>query len=101
MEQSVHSPTSLIFSVRLPSVIATGRWKERGRMGGGDRVRQLGREPKSRWSQNPAAHWARGADAFELVPTGGRQLNSGVKRELSACRPAPPRTVAMALWVGP
>jgi hypothetical protein len=34
-ERSIHSrtPISLKFSVGLPSVTATGRWRERGRMG--------------------------------------------------------------------
>ena len=34
-EESVHSRTLILlrFSVRLPSVEATGRWRERGRMG--------------------------------------------------------------------
>ena len=34
-EQSVQNrtPILLIFSLRLPSVTATGRWRERGRMG--------------------------------------------------------------------
>jgi hypothetical protein len=33
-DESVHNPTPvlLIFSVTLPSVTATGRWRERGRM---------------------------------------------------------------------
>ena len=37
-EESVHSrtPISLTFSVRLPSVTATGRWRERGRIVSGE-----------------------------------------------------------------
>jgi len=47
LEDQVHNRTAVLltFSLRLPSVTATGRWRERGDWAGGNDQRSVGNRP--------------------------------------------------------